>query len=406
VDKAGRLVRNDLFNNLVDRGLVRDSEAARREWVNQMGQYNGRLMGQFQRFFKEAGFSPFVIAGRNFNRMAMRRITMDPGVKAASKTAALEMRAVEGLGTIATLFAIPALLNYFTTGNPSGRTGVKQGQIDTGKNDKDGNAIVIDPAQWTGLRRGMRISGIQAVLEGTRSGQSPRKITHQAISDILGGVIHPWAGPAVSALSTAATGYTPTFYKESKDPYDYGQNTLAALRQLNPLAAAALKSHEAHGGFSGALLKVGTALSAAGGVKTQALTSKMQQIQTKADRFVEDNHLKKQTGFDLVKNDEPGYTDLRAAISKNNKEEAKRVFDALRETHPLKKDRKGKVIDDPILDAMGLWTERPVTGSFENEAKFVQSLSDKDFTLYTDARDQRKELLKKYIDWYILNAGE
>jgi hypothetical protein len=36
----------------------------------------------------------------------------------------------------------------------------------------------------------------------------------------------------------------------------------------------------------------------------------------------------------------------------------------------------------------------------------VQSLSDKDFTLYTDARDQRKELLKKYIDWYILNAGE
>jgi hypothetical protein len=263
VDKAGRLVRDDMYKNLVRRGLVEDTPANRREWVNQMGQYNGRLMGQFQRFFKDAGFSPFIVAGRNFNRMAMRRITMDPGIKAISPKAAVEMRAIEAFGTIATLFAIPALANYLLTGSPSGRPGVKQGQIDTGK-DEDGKHIVIDPAQWTGLRRGLRISGLQAVIEGAKRGETRGRISQNVIRDVMGGVIHPWAGPAVTSGTVALTGYSPVGYKESENPKDYGANVMSALQQLNPVAEALLKGKTK--GTSG-VKEVGMSLAGAVGVK-------------------------------------------------------------------------------------------------------------------------------------------
>ena len=263
VDKAGRLVRDDMYQNLVRRGLVEDTPANRREWVNQMGQYNGRLMGQFQRFFKDAGFSPFVVAGRNFNRMAMRRITMDPGIKAISPKAAVEMRAIEAFGTIATLFAVPALANYLLTGTPAGRPGTKVGQIDTGKDDQ-GKHVVIDPAQWTGHRRGLRISGLQAVIEGAQRGETRGRITQNVIRDVMGGVIHPWAGPAVHAASVGYTGYSPTGYKESENPKDYGKNILAALEQLNPVAEALLKGHTKG---TGGLKEVGVSLGGAVGVK-------------------------------------------------------------------------------------------------------------------------------------------
>lgn len=263
VDRAGRLVRDDMYKNLVRRGLVRDTEASRREWVNQMGQYNGRLMGQFQRFFKEAGFSPFIVAGRNFNRMAMRRLIGDPGIKAASPSAWAQMRGVEFLGTAATLFAIPALFNYLLTGNPSGRPGTKMGQIDTGKDD-NGKHVVIDPAQWTGLRRGLRISGLQAVIEGARRGDTRGKIAQDTIRDVLGGIIHPWAGPAVTAASIAGTGYSPGGYKESENPKDYGENIRTALEHLNPLVSAFLKGKKES---TGGLKELGLSLGGAAGLK-------------------------------------------------------------------------------------------------------------------------------------------
>jgi hypothetical protein len=270
VDRAGRLVRNDMFNNLVERRLVTDTPANRREWINQMGQYNGRLMGQFQRFFKEAGFSPFVVAGRNFNRMALRRITLDPGVETASPAAGAEMRAINAIGTIATLIAIPSLINFAITGSPNGRPGVKQGQIDTGKNDSTGKHIVIDPAQWTGLRRGLRITGIGAVIEGVKHGQHPGQIRNAAIRDIIGGIIHPWAGPAVAAASVGLTGHSPTGFQESDNPNDYSANFKAALKQVNPVASAALAGTSKGGSLTeqavAGVAEIGKSLAGAVGV--------------------------------------------------------------------------------------------------------------------------------------------
>jgi hypothetical protein len=195
--------------------------------------------------------------------MAMRRLTLDPGIAAASPAAAVQMRAVNFVGTVATVFAIPALFNYLLTGSPAGRSGTKMGQIDTGKDDQ-GKHVVIDPAQWTGLRRGLRISGLQAIIEGIGRGETRGRIAQSVVRDVLGGVIHPWSGPAVTAGSVAATGYTPGMYKESENPKDYGENIKTALEQLNPLANAWLKGKQEG---TGGVKQLGLSLGGAAGLK-------------------------------------------------------------------------------------------------------------------------------------------
>lgn len=277
LDVAGRLVREDLFNNLVKRGLVDDTPVNRREWVNQLGQYNPRLMTKFQREMRDFGFSPFVVAGRNFNRNAIRSLLLSQGVKAASPTAWAKMKAVDLAGLAMTIFVVSAFINYLTTGNPNGRPGTKVGEIDTGK----GN-IKIDPLQWTGLRRGMRITGIDALTSGARWNSSSRETKRRAGVDIVNGLIHPWAGPVPKALAIGATGYGSVGFKESKDPNDFGQNLLAAVEQLNPVVRSALKGWEgADEGDSkpgAALLETGKSLGGALGIKSRRITSAVQQL--------------------------------------------------------------------------------------------------------------------------------
>jgi hypothetical protein len=404
IDQAGRLVRDDMYKNLVDRGLVTANEATRREWVNQLGQYNPRLTGKMQRFFKEAGFSPFIVAGRNFNRMAARRLTLSPGIKAASPAAAAEMRAIEALGTIATLVAIPSLINYFRTGSPNGRPGVKFGQIDTGNTDSEGKAIVIDPAQWTGHRRALRISGIGATIEGVRAGKSHAEIKQDVIKDILGGIIHPWAGPVVNAAEVARTGYSPTRFKESENPNDYGANALAALKQLNPVAESIFSSQEKKkptevGEFAGAatteFLK---SLGGAAGVKTVKIAPATQSINTKVRAWMEKSDNPKLVHEFEKKQKESfsdDYKDLRKALEADD---PKKALEAYNELLKLKKPKDIiQTIRPFTLDRDYVRHDEPVTSlKRADENKFVDSLSPEDRKLYDAAKAERMETWRRF----------
>lgn len=331
LDRAGRLVRDDLYQNLVRRGLVDDSLATRREFVNQMGNYNPRLMGQFERIFREAGFSPFIVAGRNFNRMAWRRLTLDPGIKAASPTAWAQMRGIEALGMIATLVAVPSLFNLLTVGNPAGRKGVKFGQIDTGVTRDDGTYLVIDPAQWVGLRRGIRISGLGSLAEGIRRGESKGRISHNMIRDLLGGIIHPWAGPTVRTGSVAVTGYDPSGYKESTNPYDYGENAKAALKQLNPVAQAILTAHEKD---TKPLSEIGLSFGGAAGVKAVKPLTARSELMARTDAMLEKSPDPKLKELYRVRQErslaENKYNPMLDALKKNDLGKARTEYEALK----------------------------------------------------------------------------
>lgn len=416
IDRAGRLVRDDMYQNLVRRGLVTASETTRREWVNQMGQYNGRLMGQFQRFFKEAGFSPFIVAGRNFNRMAMRRLFLSPGIEASSKTAALEMKAIEAFGTIATIIAVPALINYALTGKPQGRPGIKMGQIDTGRDDREGKAIAIDPAQWTGLRRGLRISGTQALVEGLKRGQGAKQIRRAMFRDIMGGILHPWTGPAITAGVVGTTGYTPGQYKESEDPSDPAQNFITALEQLNPVAKAIIKSHEKDTpvlpktgkealektGAAGA--ELGKSFGGAAGIKTVRLASAKDQLTDLHSAWMR-THPNKKIQADYEKRQKESfisdYKDLDAAITKNDEAAAVRSIVKLLEIKSPKAivERMSPFYAESSLHVAG--DKKPLfQGSMMTEGKFYRTLTPEQKQIYRQAQDERYDHYRKFLGFF------
>ena len=205
-DTASRVILNRFFTNLVERGLMKDTLEARRSFVNDAGQYNSRLMGSWMRSMRDMGLSPFVVAGRNFNRLGRKMLTGDPGVGATSASAAAQMRLLNLLQT-ALLFTIPMMFNYLRTGKVGGRSGTPLGALDLGlKEDKNGKHTTLDLLQISGLRRGMRSIGLEALIEGYRSGQSVNEISGKAFKQSYQSALHPWVGPAVGFGMRAVTG--------------------------------------------------------------------------------------------------------------------------------------------------------------------------------------------------------
>lgn len=234
-DQAARLVLDDIYKSAADSGLTTYSEAAHRDFINQVGQYNPRLMGKVQRDMRSIGLSPFVVAGRNFNRLAIQKLLQMPAYKAADTNARVRMLATTLTGTTLTL-ATPALWNFLKTGQAFPK-GVPLGAFYGGK-DSDGDTWYVDPLKWTGIRRGLRITGLDALGTGVRDHQAWDKVLGHIYHDVLGGALHPWAGPVVDAAVVATTGYGATGYRESphakKDQDQYVLNVKTALSHINP----------------------------------------------------------------------------------------------------------------------------------------------------------------------------
>ncbi len=243
LDQGTRIVMNRFFDNLVERGMVVDTPKNRRDYINQCGQYNGRLQGQLMNAFKQSGMSPFIVAGRNFNRQGIRGITGNPGIQATTAQAALEMRAINWLGTALTLSAVPMMLNTLTTGSPAGRSGTPLGAWDLGTEENEkGKHRVIDLAQISGLRRGMRVTGADAVVAGMKAGHTSNQIVGKILEDVTRNVMHPWIGPAPSGALKALTGRQLDirgYMAAHKVPEGGGlqvlENVRAALESQNPL---------------------------------------------------------------------------------------------------------------------------------------------------------------------------
>lgn len=286
LDKGGRLTLNKMFDSLVERGLTKDTILDRREFINQMGQYNSRLMSRVQEIARELSLSSFVVAGRNFNRLAMRRLLLSQNVRAANPQAWFRMKVVDAVSMVMTLLAIPVVANLYLTGKSGGRPGTPPGSIDTGKDDKNGKPIVFDPLQALLYRRGLRITGLQAAYKGYQD-KLPFKETAQNMTrDFANGVLHPWAGPSVRVGFIAMTGSEfpgrPMGQQVSKNPYDYGENVLAAGRSLFPLVSE-FKQARAQGesGVQGIAKKLGGAL----GVKSGGFPTKQERLDTETAKM-------------------------------------------------------------------------------------------------------------------------
>lgn len=250
MDTAVRLVLNDLFDVGVKHWGFKDTASNRREFINQVGQYNERMMSEKQRFFRQIGFSPFIVAGRTMNQFAMRRLVFSPGVEAIDNTSAIKLRLFEVAATASSL-AVPAMINYAVTGQIFPKD-IPLGAVSLGHDDKK-NPVFIDPLKWTGMRRAMRLTGMNAAATGLRNGESLRQIAPRGLGDIFAGAIHPWTGPAVNFATMATTGWTPyglLHGRKDVKPVAGGamaqvqENLSKAAFELNPTVAAILKGSE------------------------------------------------------------------------------------------------------------------------------------------------------------------
>ncbi|MDR3570054.1 MAG: hypothetical protein P4L43_18680 [Syntrophobacteraceae bacterium] len=249
IDMGSRIVMNRFFDNLVERGLAQDTEANRRGYVNQVGMYNRRLMGPLMRLSRDLGLSPFVVAGRNFNLQGIRALTGNPVVTATNAGAAMQMRLMNLMGTALTASIVPMILNSIRTGHPMGRPGTPIGAWDLGlPNNEKGQHSVIDLLGWIGARRGMRATGLDALVEGLRAGHSADQIEHEAISQLEDTWSHPWMGPAPSFLYKALTGKQLDLrgrMEATQYPGEYKkqafENSRAALKSQNALLYSVLR---------------------------------------------------------------------------------------------------------------------------------------------------------------------
>lgn len=243
-DRLTRVLLDDTFQSLVKQGAVEDTETNRREYVNQIGQYNRRAQGWLMRTLRDTGIGPFATAGRTFNAMGVKMVTLSPGVRGSTAFAETALRAnvlSKWVGAAVLIGTLNWLLTKDKGGGLMGRPGTKLGDVDLGINDKKGNALSLPVASIIGVGRGLRVTGIKGAVDAKRMGLSNADALDAASRDVINSWTGPAAGPAVKFTAAAFTGYPPAVKVNRISPVappgesQFAANVWAALKEVSPI---------------------------------------------------------------------------------------------------------------------------------------------------------------------------
>ena len=206
-DTAARVLLSRKFDEMVKKKVALDTPENRINYINQLGEYNRKLMSRYGSILRDLGFSPFIVAGQAMNRFSRRYILGQSGVDFASNKAALEARAMHIAG-LAIVPIVGALINKATTGDFNGRPGTPVGVIDFGPefDTEDGKRRTIDFLRLNMMRRGMRLVGLNAAIEGWKNGASLKQIQEDMKNDFVPTAMHPFIGPGLGMLVQTLTG--------------------------------------------------------------------------------------------------------------------------------------------------------------------------------------------------------
>lgn len=211
-DRHARVQMDRMFDNLAEQGLVPKTETARREFVNQMGQYNRRAQGQVMHWLRDTGVAPFVTAGRAFNVLALKTAALSPGIKTTSPASRLAVAATMAAKVNGTLLLI-GTLNYLLTHNKGGgvlgRPGTPLGAVDLGVDDKNRRPLTLDVSNILGLKRVARVTGVRGLAESLRYDLPAGVALDSAMRDIQNAWLAPVTGPVARNISIAISGQAP-----------------------------------------------------------------------------------------------------------------------------------------------------------------------------------------------------
>jgi hypothetical protein len=242
MDTSTRLMLDDAYKSMVKEGWVPKTETARREFVNQVGQYNRRAQNALVRLFRDTGIGPFATAGTTFNALGIRMATLSPGVQASSGYAAAALRA-NVLSKWVGAGVLVAGLNYSITGKMLGRPGIPFGNVDTGRDDKNGRPLSIPVFDLLGLGRAMRVIGARGAIDAYRKGLTNADIRDSAYRDIWNSAVSPFAGPPIR-FGMSLGNFTPFIGAPKPAPIaapgesQGAANIVNAIVKANPIAAS------------------------------------------------------------------------------------------------------------------------------------------------------------------------
>jgi hypothetical protein len=246
-DAFDRLAKNDKLS--FDR-----SEGSKRDFVNQLGNYEKRAQNGLQVWLRESGFGPFATAGTNYMSQGIRSLGLDPGVKGADLMSKAALRA-RFLTNLTAMVGGVAALNYAMWGRVDGDEktpflGLKVGE-------SNGKSMSIDLSKLFLVKRGLGATGLLALAEGIRGGQSKAQIADKMAVDVVHRMGGALMGPGPRDVYTALTGKEPFIGREMTgmdvaDKAKPARGTVPAeSQQLNNLIAGLKNANPAWSAWQG-----------------------------------------------------------------------------------------------------------------------------------------------------------
>jgi hypothetical protein len=248
MDTSMRVAMDRAFDSMVRSGLVEDDPVERRNFIQQLGNYDKGTQSRLVTFLRESGFGPYATAATRFTTEGLRSLTGEPGVKATSWGAAAQLRG-EKLAGVATLLGSAMALNYLLNKRVDGDDNTPLGAVKVGQN-ADGSPMYVDfLATLTGLPRGLRALGVLPIMQALHQGTDLTQARDKGTQQMLESWLHPVAGPSVQAAYTAASGYNLIGQKLAEEPgpgeTKHEEYLKAAAYNVNPLVAAATGKYQA-----------------------------------------------------------------------------------------------------------------------------------------------------------------
>ena len=302
-DRIGRLVLDDAYTKLVARGLEKETETGRRDFVNRFGQYNIRGQHRLVALVRQTGLGPFATAGTNFYALAAKSLAFSPGLKGSSVSANLQLRGAI-LARYAAIGAGVALANYLKWGRFDGGNNTPYGAIRL-DDDENGKTRYFDVLGRTPLGRGLRETGLKTVIEDARSGQLGTETMDKAVKTAGTAMLSPFEGPLVRDLAVGLTGYDPSGFDVAEHaPIGQSQavaNLKAMAVEANPIVSSLMGNKNANpllenqlGPFAPRTARAEQSLF------EKALDARRQQRNAGGYRQSEPEQLRTQTHYDIV----------------------------------------------------------------------------------------------------------
>lgn len=220
--------------------LAIDSKANLRDFINTIGQYKKQAQAIIVRILRGTGIGPFATAATNSPVQAVRSLWASSGMTATTPRAQAYLRAQVML-KLAAAVGLTQLMNWLLWGRPDGDDSTPWGAAKV--YEQDGRTYYVDPLRMMGPRRGLHVTGGEALIEGNRVGASNRAIGHKAVGDVTSAFMHPVTGPGVTMAYTQYTGKNTLGMNlagrpETPDGTVEWENFKAAVKNVNPTLAA------------------------------------------------------------------------------------------------------------------------------------------------------------------------